>query len=783
VQIADSSNSIRKLEFDRVLDRVSRHASSDAGKHAVGALRPMTDAGQIAQALGLVSETKSLLIAAGDFPFEGLSDVRATLKKTTIENSILSPEELLQVAGTLRASRLVHAYMTKNRSLVPSLADLSGRLILDKIVEYNIRQAIEETGRISDSASKELRSIRSGMVSVTEQLRKRLAAILKNVSEQEFLQEEIVTTRDGRLVIPVKTEFKRQVPGFIHSSSASGATTFIEPAETLDLNNQLRELQLAEQREILKILGILSDQVRQIREPLETSLEALTELDVLSAKARYSIEVLGNEPVVREGGALRLVQARHPVLLERHGRAEVVPLSMEFPAGVQTLLITGPNAGGKSVALKTVGLLALLAQSGLHVPADPGTELPIFRSIFVDIGDDQSIENDLSTFSSTLLTYRGVLDGADSSSLILLDELGAGTDPAEGGALATAMLTELTRRKATTIATTHTGSLKVFAHDTAGMMNGSMEFDQKELRPTYRFVSGVPGGSYAFELAERLNFPQQLLAQARKSLGTDQVRLENLLLELERKAQEYSALLAEATAERDRLQSLVGSYESKLREVRKEVAELKKSAKTEAHAIIKEAQSTVERVVREIREQQASPQTVRGAKQELKQIQERHSLEKEEGESRESEPIAAGDSVCLEGSTQVGQVLEIRAKSAVVSWSHGKIQVPLAKLRKAKRPEERAASVTEAHVAVDSKNEIDVRGMRVDEVQEAIEHFLDSAFLGGLRRVDIIHGKGTGALRKRVTELLKTHPQVRSFRMGEWNEGGTGVTVVELETS
>lgn len=783
MQTADFSAAIRKLEFDRVLERVSHHAASDAGKQAVRSLRPSTDPAAISAELDRVGETKALLIAAGDLPFDGLSDVRAALKKTTIENSVLSPEELLAVAGTLRASRMVHAHLSKHRSLAPLLSPKAAELVVDKVVEYNIRQAIDEAGRISDSASKELRAIRSGMVSVTEQLRKRLGLILKRVSEQEFLQEEIITTRDGRLVIPVKSEFKRQVPGFIHSTSASGATTYIEPAETLDLNNQLRELQLSEQREILKILSELTGQVREIRENLEESLAVLTELDALSARARYSIEVLGNAAHVSAEGTLRLVEARHPGLLQRHAREEVVPLWLEFAGDVRTLLITGPNAGGKSVALKSVGLLALCAQSGLHVPAGPGTEIPVFTSIFVDIGDDQSIERDLSTFSSTLLTYREVLEGADSRSLVLLDELGAGTDPAEGGALAMAILAELTRRGSTTIATTHTGSLKVFAHNTPGIMNGSMEFDHKELRPTYRFVSGVPGGSYAFELAGRLNFPAEILTTARKSLGTDQVRLESLLLELERKAQEYRELLAGVTSERDRLQALVSSYETKLKEVRHEIADLKKNAKSEARSIIKDAQATVERVVREIREQQAASTAVRSARQELQSVKERHSPDHEEIDETPQEPLAPGDAVRLEGSTAVGQIQEIRAKSAVVSWSHGTIQVPLGKLRKAKSSEVTHAPASSASVSFEGRTELDLRGMRVDELKEAVERFLDSAFLGGLHRVDIIHGKGTGALRKRVTELLQSHPQVRSFRMGEWNEGGTGVTVVELETS
>ncbi len=405
-------------------------------------------------------------------------------------------------------------------------------------MEYNIVECIDEDGHIRDSASKDLKRIRQDLISTAETLRKRLSSILTRVSEKDFLQEEIITTRDGRMVVPVKAEHKNHVPGFIHSSSASGATVFIEPAETLDLNNALTELQLSEQREIARILGELTVQVRAIRSQLEPTIALLATLDLTFAKAKYSIEVIGNPPAISTAPRLRLFQARHPVMLQRHRREEVIPFDLELGGDIRTLVITGPNAGGKSVAMKSIGLLALCAQSGLHIPAAPESELCVFESVFVDIGDEQSIENDLSTYSSHLLRMRDILFGATDRSLVLIDEIGAGTDPAEGGALAASILHDLTWRGSTTVATTHHGMLKAFAHETKGVSNASMEFDQETLKPTYRFRFGVPGSSYALELAKRLELPVSVVEKARELVGDEKIKLESLLTELERQSQE-----------------------------------------------------------------------------------------------------------------------------------------------------------------------------------------------------------------------------------------------------
>ncbi|RPI01580.1 MAG: endonuclease MutS2, partial [Ignavibacteriae bacterium] len=497
-------DALHKLEYDKVVDRISKLVCSESGRQSALRLLPKTDKIIIERELQKVSEAKELLIAESAVPIDGFKNIVVALKKTTVENQVLTIVELLEIAATIRISRSLKYFLAKRASQYPALGLYHEQLFADKIVEHHIDDALDERGFVKDTASRELREIRRSMVLASDALRKKLESILRGVAQQEFLQEEIITTRDGRFVIPIKTEYKHSVPGFIHSTSSSGATVFIEPAESLELNNALRELQLREQREIHRILADLTKQVGIVREPLTLSFGALTELDVIVARGKYSIEICGNPPLISTTPVIKLFNARHPVLLQHLKREKTVPLSIELGSNTHTLIITGPNAGGKTVTMKTVGLLTLCAQAGIHIPADSESEIYPFQKIFVDIGDEQSIENDLSTFSSHLNTLHTILEEADASSLILVDEIGAGTDPAEGGALAAAVLQDLTARQSITIATTHHGILKVFAHETPGMDNGSMEFDQKSLLPTYRFRSGIPGSSYAFELAERL---------------------------------------------------------------------------------------------------------------------------------------------------------------------------------------------------------------------------------------------------------------------------------------
>ena len=781
--MADFSTAIRKLEFDKVLDRLQQLVSSEPARSLASHLTPFTEAAQITAELERVSEAKALLIVEGVAPLDGIKEILPALKRSTIENHILTSRELLDIASTLRASRILALFISKRRKEYPQLGELASGLFSDKIVEYNIVECIDEDGRIRDSASKDLKRIRQEMISTADTLRKRLSSILKRVSEKDFLQEEIITTREGRMVVPVKIEHKNHVPGFIHTSSASGATVFIEPAETLDLNNALTELQLSEQREIARILGELTTQVSAIRAEFEPSLALLAILDLTFAKAKYSIEVLGNPPAIETGQRIELLQARHPVLLQRHRREDVIPFDLELGGDVRTLVITGPNAGGKSVAMKSIGLLALCAQSGLHIPAAPESVLCVFESVFVDIGDEQSIENDLSTYSSHLLRMRDILLGATDRSLVLIDEIGAGTDPAEGGALAASILTDLTKRGSMTIATTHHGMLKAYAHEQKGVSNASMEFDQETLKPTYRFRYGVPGSSYALELAKRLELPLAVVEQARELVGDEKIKLESLLNELERQSQEYRAQIQQVSSERDRLNSLVQAYEQKTKDLKHELQTIRKQAVEEAKEILRGAQSQVEQAVREIRESSAEKTVVQSARESLRQtMQKIDELTVPEPASVPPEDLRIGDLVRPKDASQEGEIVEIKPPFAVVLMGNAKLKVKLETLQKVKSRENSSThSSSSALYTPEGKTEIDLRGLLGDEAITQTERFLDDAIVAGLRRVDIIHGKGTGALRKRITEFLKTYPHIKAYRLGEWNEGGSGVTVVELD--
>jgi len=780
--MADFSTAIRKLEFDKILARLQQLVTSEPGRDLAAHLVPMTDASFVRLELNRVSEAKELLIVEGVAPLDGIKDIVPALKRSTIENHILNSRELLDIASTLRASRTLSIFISKRQKDYPELGELASGLFSDKILEYNIVECIDEDGRIRDSASKDLKRIRHDMISTAEILRKRLASILKRISEKDFLQEEIITTRDGRMVVPVKTEHKNHVPGFIHSSSASGATVFIEPAETLDLNNTLTELQLSEQREITRILGELTVQVGEIRPQLEPAMATLATLDLVFAKAKYSIEVLGNPPAISDQMHFRLLHARHPVLLQRHRRDEVVPMDLELGGDVRTLVITGPNAGGKSVAMKSIGLLVLCAQSGLHIPADPESELCMFENVFVDIGDEQSIENDLSTYSSHLLRMRDILLGANDRSLVLIDEIGAGTDPAEGGALAASILSELTSRGSMTVATTHHGMLKAFAHEAAGVSNASMEFDQETLKPTYRFRFGVPGSSYALELAKRLELPLPVVNRAREFVGGEKIKLENLLTELERQSQEYRAQIQQVSSERDRLNSLVQAYEQKTKDLRHELQLIRKQAVEEAKEIVRGAQSLIERAVKEIRESSSDKTIIQSARESVQQMRTKIEEMTVADAPATAEDLQVGDAVRARDASQEGEVVEIKPPFATVLIGNTKLKVRLETLQKVSaRQGTSAGAVGSSIYTPEGKTEIDLRGMFGDEAIAQVERFLDDAIVAGLHRVDIIHGKGTGALRKRITEFLKTYPHIQAFRLGEWNEGGAGVTVVELD--
>jgi len=787
--MTEFQSAAEKLEFKKILNKLQAYASSELGKHAAEHVVPFGSLDDVARELDRVDEMKRLLESDDPFPIDGLRDIREPLQRASVDKSVLVATDLLPIASTLQASRNIRTFIHKRSELYGRLAGLADEIVLNKVLEYNITQAIDENGLVKDSASKELRSVREETVSMYEALRKQLVRILKSVSEQGFTQDDIITTREGRMVIPVKAEQKNSVPGFVHSASASGSTVFVEPVETLSLNNEIRELHFREQREVERILRALTAQVRDVHGDLLKGLAALEQLDFNYAKAKYSIEIKGNKPHLKESGSLKIVDARHPILLLKHPREKVIPLSIEIGGSFATLLITGPNAGGKSVAMKTVGMLVLMVQSGIHVPASPDSEFPIFTKLFVDIGDDQSIENDLSTFSSHIRRLKEIIEFADNRSLVLIDEIGAGTDPVEGGALAAAIMGRLTKAGALTIATTHQVSLKAFAHESEKMENGAMEFDQRSLTPTYRFRVGVPGSSYALEIARRLGVPPSLIAEAEKMTGEQKSRLEKLILDLENRSQTLTTQLEAVEFERLKLNELVGNYETKLETLKKEIAQIKSKAVDEAKEIVSKANSVIEKSVMEIRQRQAERKSIVESKKEIKALEnEIQTIERALGEFRPNAPegdilLTLGAAVKVKSNAQIGKILQIPDANGMLQVAVGNI-----KLRIHSRDVETVTTTVDA-VRVSSsfvpdsvaQTEVDVRGLYGDEALQVVDKFIDNALLAGLHRVDIIHGKGTGALKKKIGSFLTSDTRIKSFRLGEWNEGGAGVTVAELK--
>jgi DNA mismatch repair protein MutS2 len=650
-----------KLEFARVQARISRYSVSQLGKEMVGKIQVFENLEDATIELTKVSEFKRLLEEDGSFPMEGLTDIREALGRASIEGNFIAPLELVSIANFLKASRNAKVYFSKRGDRYPLLGNLVEPLLIDKVLEYNIERAIDDHGNIRDAASKTLKDIRQELISLSDHLRKKLEAILKAISEKDYAQEDIITQRDGRMVVPVKAEHKRHIPGFVHSASATGATVFIEPAETLETNNEISNLHFQERREIERILRELTSQVREQIDAIRESVAVLGKIDFLHAKAKYSMELIGVQPVVKKERPLRIIDGRHPILLQKHRRDEVVPLSVELGGDHRTLIITGPNAGGKSVALKTIGLLSLMVHCGIHIPASQDSEFVFLKQIFVDIGDDQSIENDLSTFSSHVINLKKILEYADEGSLVLIDEIGAGTDPVQGGALGASVLEHLTRAGAMTVATTHHGSLKAFAYETEGVENGSMEFNVETLTPTYRFQVGLPGSSYTLEIADRLGLPNNIIKRSRAFAGTQTNRLEDLIIELESLSQEYQRKSSLLEAEKIHADDLMKSYEEKINALAKDVRLMKQRAVEEASNILASANARIEQAIKEIKESQADKKAIKDARNTIdtlkKDIREVQRGIDSASSTELGETFSIGDRVTMNGSSECGEVV------------------------------------------------------------------------------------------------------------------------------
>lgn len=788
-----------RLGFDRIRVALRRYARTLYGLEHIERIGPSSRKEEVEARLARVGEMQEVLRSDSAVPFSSLEDVRPVLEQIAPEGAYADGRDLADIANVLAVQRKVRGFFEKRKDACPALWAVAQLIEQLAAVEEVINAIVAPNGEVREDASPELQRISQSLASRQSSLRKTLMNALRNAISEGYATEEQPTIRGGRSVIPVRAEARRKVSGFVHDVSSTGQTVYIEPAEVLDLNNEIRELEAERKREIERLLREATKPVREHRVSIESGLQVIGHIDANHSAAKLANALDAHVPQLNDDGLIRLVRAKNAVLAlhfkeEGEGR-EVVPLSLELGDAAHTLIITGPNAGGKSVAMKTVGLLSLMVQSGLPIPAAPGTTLPVFTSIFVDLGDRQSIQEDLSTFTSHLTAINKMVAEADEHSLVLIDEAGTGTDPAEGGALAQAVFERLTELGARTVATTHHGNLKAFAHATAGVVNGSMQFDRESLSPSYMFLPDIPGSSYAFEIADRVGLDGKLVDRARDLVGEGKVALEDLIASFETTTQQAERERDEAQRALNEAEKARDKYESQLDKLRSERDKLRAEALEDASQIVKDANAAVERTIREIKEADAEKEATKAARKVLDETRESIKRESHRAQRRAKKPstqqsptgpIQIGDQVRLDDGSTTGEVLELDRKEAVVAFGSMTTRAKLNRLQKVggrveQKVEVRARPTSrKTHVVSTISTRLDVRGQRVDEVYSSVTRFVDESMAAGLESVEILHGKGTGALRAAIRELLQARPDVSSVESAHINEGGDGVTVVQL---
>ncbi len=780
-----NARSLRALEFSQILHRLAEHASFSLGKESALRLRPTTDEAEVKRRQQETTEARSLLEIEPHFTVGGAKDLRPHLKKAVIE-SPLTPAELLDVRETVASGTAIRRRLYSLRHLFPTLAEMAEGIEECSALLGEIRHSINDRGEVVDGASPALAGIRRELQQVHERLLSKMERLASSPENAPFLQEPMVTQRSGRYVIPLKADFKGRIPGVVHDQSASGATLFVEPLAALELNNQWRELQLAEEKERERILRGLTARVAEEIPAIEGALKALASLDLALAKGRYSASLSCVEPgfipfrspkgdLLHPGSTLRLIQARHPILpLE-----EVVPIDIRISDDFFILVITGSNTGGKTVSLKTVGLTALMAQSGLHIPAQEA-ELSIFEGVYADIGEEQSIEQSLSTFSSHLTNIVTILARANERCLVLLDELGAGTDPVEGSALARAILDHLRHRKITSFVATHYSELKSYAHITPGVENASVEFDVETLVPTYVMSIGLPGQSNALAIATRLGLDEGVVREARRLISREDLEVEGYLDDI-RRAREEALVAAEAAK--------AAREEAGRRE--RELAEELKALESSRREVINEARKQARRELREAREE--SRRLVAEAKKRSMSVEVEAKLTQLE---EKLQPLPAvkkgpplgelkvGETVWVEGLGREGEVVGLEGDQVEVQAGPFRVKAKIEDLEAREgSPRKRAPGSISLPLSQPVPDYLDLRGEKAEEALWRLDKYLDDAFLSGLPSIQIIHGRGKGTLRRLVRQAVESHPLVASYRAGEANEGGDGVTVVRLVES
>ncbi|MBC8589300.1 endonuclease MutS2 [Paratissierella segnis] len=791
-----NEKTLRVLEFNKIKELLIDKCESRIGKEYAKKISPITNIKEIDLMQQETEEALSLLIKRGKPPLYGIHSISYEIKRVEI-GGVLNPASLIKVSDSLRVSRGLKNYIKETKAdKMPTyliIGELIDNLRVYKNIEDEINNAIINENEISDNASSTLRNIRRQISSKNDAIRDKLNSIVNSQTNRKYLQDGIVTVREGRYVIPVKQENRSSVPGLIHDISSSGATVFIEPMAVVELNNQLRELEIKEQDEIERILSELSNLVASESDGIGNNEKILRTLDFVFAKGKLALEMNATRPILNDKGIINIKKARHPLLQTK----VVVPIDVYIGRDFNSLIITGPNTGGKTVTLKTVGLFTLMAQAGLHIPADYNSEVAVFNQIFADIGDEQSIEQSLSTFSSHMTNIVNILKEVRYNSLILFDELGAGTDPTEGAALAMAILDYLLKKDIRTIATTHYSQLKLYALTTERVRNASVEFDVETLSPTYRLLIGVPGKSNAFEISKRLGLPQHIIDDAKELISKENVEFEDVLqaIEQDRKSIEEDKIEAKRLRlEIEQLRKGLATEKEKTQQMRDGII---RKAKEEARDILKNAKEEADLVVGEVRD--ISSEIEKEHNKRLLEAQEllrkdinkmESSLSKDIFKVKSNRPpknLKIGETVEVLSLNQVGTVSTLPNEKGYLTVQIGimKVNVHISALRRV-ASQDSDKSTIKAKTIIGSKsksikNEIDLRGKNIEEAILDIDKYLDDSYIANLKEVYLIHGKGTGALRDGIKSYLRGHKHVKSYRPGKYGEGGDGVTVVEIK--
>lgn len=791
-----NEKTLKVLEFDKIIEKIADKAESQLGKDMVMKIEPFTDMEKVEYLQNETKESLTLLIRKGSPPLYGISEISRELKLAEIGGA-LSPGSLFKVSDMLRVSRTLKGYLkeAKEEGITdyPIIQDLIDSLRVFRDIEDEINNAIINENEISDNASPTLRNIRRQIINKNASIRDKLNSIISSEKYKKYLQDSIVTMREGRYVVPIKQENKRYFQGIVHDQSSSGATIFVEPMAVVELNNELRELQIKEREEIERILRELTNLVAERAEEIRNNQKILQRLDYIFAKGKYALEINGTKPILNKEGYINIRKGRHPLLNAK----EVVPIDIYLGKDFNTLVITGPNTGGKTVTLKTVGLLTLMAQSGLHIPADFNSQVGIFDKVFADIGDEQSIEQSLSTFSSHMTNIVNILKELTPNSLVLFDELGAGTDPTEGAALAMAILDYLLSQDIRTIATTHYSQLKLYALTTDRVKNASVEFDVETLSPTYRLLIGVPGKSNAFEISKRLGLQEFIIDYAKNMVSQENIEFEDVLqaIDKDRRVAEENRFETEKLKEEvERLKEELVSEKEKVKSMRDKIIT---QAREEARVILKKAKEESDQIINELKN--ISSEIEKDRMRKITEVQEslRNSLEDVQNSLSENilnvkadkviKNLRVGESVEVLSLNQKGTVLSLPDEEGNVLVQVGimKVNVHVSTLKRAEEEDNKNAKTSTKKIIMSKsshiKNEIDLRGKTLDEALLELDKYIDDAYIAGLKEAYIIHGKGTGVLREGIKSYVKSHKHVKSFRTGNYNEGGTGVTVIELK--